>query len=142
MRMVNQAGLSLLKNFEGCRLRAYPDVGGKQTVGYGHTVSVSEGQSITQDQADTFLLEDLAIAEAEVQTLIQVPLSDNQFSALVSLVFNCGRRPLTGTLGAKLNNRRYSDAADEFLRWDHVNGNIVEGLSDRRASERALFLSK
>lgn len=140
MRIVNEAGLRLIKSFESCRLTSYADVGGKPTIGWGHTHGVLLGQHICQDQADSFLLEDLALAEADVQTLIKVPLTDNQFSALVSLRFNCGRAPLTTTLGQALNRGAYGGAADMFLRWDMVGPNVVPGLADRRAAERALFL--
>lgn len=142
MRIINEAGLRIVKSFEGCRLRAYQDIGGVWTIGYGSTRNVQPGQTITQDQADDRLLEDLAMSESEVQTHITVSLTDNQFSALVSLVFNCGIGPLIHTLGSKLNNSDYSGASNEFLRWDTVNGDVVSGLYDRRVAERNLFLTK
>lgn len=140
MRVVNEAGLRLIKNFESCRLTSYPDVGGVWTIGYGHIKGVLPGQTISQDQADDFLLEDLAMSETGVQTHITVPLNDNQFSALVSLVFNCGVSPLTHHLGYYLNFGNYQAAADQFLRWDTVKGEVVPGLYDRRVAERELFL--
>lgn len=139
MRIVNEDGLRLIKSFESCRLTSYPDVGGLPTIGYGHTKNVTLGQNISQDQADQFLLEDLCMAETEVQTHVKVPLTDNQFSALVSLVFNCGIAPLTHHLGYYLNQGLYSKASDEFIRWDMVKGHAVQGLFDRRVAERNLF---
>jgi lysozyme len=141
MRTVNENGLRIIKSYESCRLTSYADIRGIPTIGWGHTGrTVTLGQTISQDQADQLLLEDLAIAEAEVQTLVTVPLSDNQFSALVSLVYNCGRAPLVGHLGLYLNQGNYSAAADQFLRWDMAAGQVVEGLYDRRVAERNLFL--
>lgn len=141
MRIINEAGLNLIKSYEGCRLVSYPDVGGIFTIGFGHTgPEVVEGLRWTQDQADNALLQDLAIAEAEVQTHVHTDLSSNQFSALVSLVFNCGRGVLEGHIGKYLNLGNYASAADFFLRWDQVKGQVVPGLYDRRCAERALFL--
>lgn len=133
-------GLRLIKSFEGCRLTAYQDGGGILTLGYGHTRNVQPGQTISQDQANEFLVEDLAMAETEVQTHIRVGLSQTQFDALVSLTFNCGIAPLTHHLGFYLNAGNYGKAADEFLRWDMCKGNVVPGLYDRRVAERNLFL--
>lgn len=140
MRIINEDGLRIVKSFESCRLTSYPDIGGRPTIGYGHTKGVSLGQTISQDQADQFLLEDLAMAETEVATHTNVPINDNQFSALVSLIFNCGTAPLFGHLGKYLNLGNYKDASDQFLRWDTVKGEIIPGLYDRRVAERNLFL--
>ncbi len=140
MRAINEAGLRLIKSFEGCRLTAYQDVGGLWTIGYGHIRNVQPGQTISMDVADDLLLEDIAVSEIEVQTYIHAPLTDNQFSALVSLVFNCGRSVLTGHVGMYCNIKEYQKAADWFLRWDMCKGVVVPGLYDRRTMERALFL--
>lgn len=142
MRQINEAGLNLIKHAEGCRLQAYQDTAGIWTIGYGHTKGVQPGQNITQDQAEAFLLSDVIQAEIEVQTYITAPITDNMFSALTSLVFNCGMAPLTMHLGEYLNNNQYDEASNEFLKWNHIAGKVSEGLSDRRAAERALFLTK
>lgn len=140
MRQINADGLALIMHFEGCRLNAYHDTRGLLTIGFGHTKGVQEGQTISQDQADSFLQDDCIQSEIEVQTHIRVPLTDNQFSALVCLVFNCGQAPLLHTLGAKLNEGDYAAAADQFNAWHFCKGNSIEGLVDRRAAEKALFL--
>lgn len=140
---INDKGLNLLKTFEGCRLTSYRDIGGILTIGYGHTGSnVYEGQHITQDQADSLLLSDIAKCEEALNKLINVPVTSNQFSALICLVFNIGIEAFSrSTLLKLINLNKMKEAAEQFIRWDHVNGKQVEGLRQRRLSERRLFLS-
>jgi len=139
-REINDAGLELIKSFESCSLTPYLDVGGVPTIGYGHTEGVSmDGAPIEQEQADSWLLDDLDGAEHVVENTINVPINDNQYAALVSLVFNCGGSPLTGTLGTKLNSGDVTGASEEFSRWNHVHGVICDGLTKRRAAEQGLF---
>lgn len=148
MRLINQKGKDLIKQFEGLRLIAYKDEAGIWTVGYGHTGdTVHEGLEFTQDQADAFLDYDLIAAEKAVFSYVTSPLTDNQFAALVSFTFNLGAGSLkSSTLLKKLNNSDYSGAANEFLKWDkiHKNGELVEdpGILNRRKVERALFLEE
>ena len=97
MPTINGAGLHLIEEFEGCRLAAYPDpgTGGEPwTIGYGHTDGVTAGQTITQAEADALLQEDVTGTEIEVQSLVEIELTPNEFAALVSFEFN------TGGLGA------------------------------------------
>ncbi len=89
-RQINKSGLNLLKEFEGCVLQAYDDGVGVPTIGYGHTENVTWGQTITQSQAEEFLKEDLNYFEKSITNLVKVPLTDNQFSALVCFAFNVG----------------------------------------------------
>lgn len=141
---INQAGIDLIKSFEGCKLQAYDDPlhPGLITIGYGHTGGVKLGTTITQDQADAFLLSDLLNFESSVSKLVNVSLTDNQFSALVSFAYNLGPHTLqTSSLLKLLNQGHYSLAADEFLKWTHSNGQVVPGLVRRREAERALFLN-
>lgn len=141
MRQINETGLDLIKRAEGLRLQAYKDVRGIVTIGYGHTGNVQMGTFITPEAAEKLLEHDLEIAEECVDKATIVPLTDNQFSALVSLVFNIGAAAFRGsTLLKLLNKRYYTDAAHEFLRWDHVNGVENAGLLARRKAEMALFL--
>jgi GH24 family phage-related lysozyme (muramidase) len=140
-RQINQAGLDLIKRFEGCKLRAYRDPVGVVTIGYGHTRTARLGQSITNQQAEALLRQDIAEFEDAVESLIDVPLTDNQFAALVSLAFNIGAGALRrSTLRQKLNAGDYSGAAREFLRWDKGGGRVLKGLSRRRYAEMTLFL--
>ena len=138
----SQRGLDLIKRFEGLRLSAYWCPAGVKTIGYGHTRGVTMGMRITKPQANEFLLDDVALAERDIDELVKVPLSQNQFDALVDFVFNLGAEEFAeSTLLKKLNARDYAGAANEFSKWvysDHVK---LPGLVKRRAAERELFLS-
>lgn len=144
---MNAAGLAMLKGFETCRLTAYRDEGGKLTNGWGHTGDdVYEGQTITQAQADAWLLQDLQEFEDAVRGMVTVPLTDNQFSALVDFAFNDGPANLqSSTLLKLVNAGDFDGAAAQFPRWDHerINGTEkeVQGLLNRRRAEQALFQS-
>ena len=121
-------------------MSAYQDNVGIWTIGYGHTRGVTENSpAITEEEAENLLFLDLQDAEIEVEHLVAVPLNDNQFSALVSLVFNVGITPLLRGLGQKLNRQDYEDAAQEFLFWNHAGGIVVDGLTRRRKAEMELF---
>jgi len=140
MRTSNN-GMNLIKAFEGLRLAAYQDSVGIWTDGYGHTHNVKKGDMITQEQADRFLKEDLAVAELSIVTNVKVPLSQNQFDALASFIFNLGSGNFTqSTLLKKLNAGDYAGAANEFGRWVQAGGKTLPGLVKRRAAERELFL--
>src|SRR5271166_1618700 len=87
---INNAGLELLKSFEGCRLTSYQDQKGIWTIGWGCTAGVHEGQTITQEEADQMLVNALAATEKGVSSLVKVPLTSYQFSALVCFAYNVG----------------------------------------------------
>ncbi len=145
MPTINQAGLDLIKNFEGCRLTAYPDPGSggePWTIGYGHTgPEVHEGLTITQEQADQDLQRDLQNFEQAVNDLIAVSLTPNQFAALVSFDYNTGSLA-TSTLLRLVNAGNFQAAAGQFALWVHDgNGNVLPGLVRRRAAEKQLFLT-
>lgn len=137
---INPAGLKIIEECEGCRLEAYQDQKGIWTIGYGHTPA-SPGQTITQIQAEDLLEIDLMHAENCIAMFVHVSLNPNQFSALTSLVFNCGTAPLFGGLGRFLNQADYIAAAEEFIKWAHCNGILVPGLLERRKREKELFLT-
>nr|WP_228035566.1 lysozyme [Oculatella sp. LEGE 06141] len=140
-RQINTQGLELLKSFEGLRLTAYRDAVGVWTIGYGTTTGVRPGMRITQSQAEALLRQDLLRFETAVNNLVKVPLTDNQFSALVSFTYNVGERALgTSTLLRLLNQGNYRGAANEFLRWNKAGGRVLAGLTRRRNAERTLFL--
>jgi len=137
----SQNGLSLTKKFEGIRLTAYQDQGGVWTIGYGHTGSdVQAGLTITDDQASDLLMKDTAKAVAAVNRSVSVPLTQNQFDALVDFVFNVGAGNFqSSTLLRDLNASNFAAAAAEFQKWDHVHGVVVPGLLTRRQAEAELF---
>ena len=141
MPKINPAGLELIKHFEGYRGEAYLCPARVWTIGWGTTLGVRRGQKTTPEEAEGFLKRDLEKFEQQVAQLIEVPLTSNQFSALVSFAYNCGAIALkSSTLLKKLNASDYLGAAEEFLRWNKVNGKPVAGLTRRRVAEQSLFL--
>lgn len=131
---------ALIESFESCRLKAYQDGRGVWTLGTGHTKGVCEGDICTFQQANDWLSEDLQEAESAVNRLVTVPLTQNQFDALVSLVFNIGQGNFEGsTVLRRLNQKSYGAAADAFLMWTKIGGQISAGLVRRREAERKLF---
>jgi len=147
MRTINQAGLNLIEQFEGCKLQPYLDVAGIPTIGIGTTrypngVAVTMQDSpITKAQAYSFLKNHLEKNCQEVEAKVKVAINDNQFAALVSFVYNVGIGALSSsTLLKKLNSGDMLGAADQFLKWDHAGGVVVKGLTRRRQAERTLFL--
>jgi lysozyme len=138
----SQKGLALTAQFEGLRLTAYQDSVGVWTIGYGHTgADVHPSLSITQQQASDLLLKDVASAVAAVNRFVRVPLTQNQFDALVDFVFNLGAGTFsTSTLLRELNNGNFAAAAAQFPLWVHAKHEILPGLVTRRKAEQALFL--
>ena len=142
---------AFLEDRERFRPTAYkPTKNDRWTIGYGHTNGVKEGDTCTLDQAKAWLQEDVQnIAVRAINAHVSVPLTQNQFDALCSLIFNCGFGKPDGVKGdiadsnlvMYLLHRDYLRAADEFLRWDHQNGVVLAGLRDRRKAERDHFLS-
>ena len=135
--------LDIIKKSEGLRLEAYlPTPNDVPTIGYGHTKGVRMWQRISLAQAEQFLLEDVDWAEDAVNSLVKVKLSQNQFDALVSFVFNIGAGAFSkSTLLKYLNAGDYGGAANQLLRWNKQAGKELKGLTKRRQEERALFLS-
>lgn len=140
-RKTSKAGVELIKSFEGCRLTSYLCPASRWTIGYGRASGdVRQGQKISQEQAEAYLLEDLAKFEAGVNALVRVPITQGMFDALVSFSYNLGLRALeNSTLLKLLNQRKYGEAGVELNRWIHVSGAVLPGLVRRRKAEQALF---
>lgn len=139
---ISNGGLDLIKYFEGLETSAYRCPAGVWTIGYGHTYGVKSGDTCTLRQAEEFLKADCRVAEIVVETNVKAPLSQYQFDALVSFVFNLGAGNFVkSTLLKKLNAGDYEGAASEFGRWVNTGGVPLDGLHKRRAAERELFLS-
>ncbi|ESR27347.1 glycoside hydrolase family protein [Lutibaculum baratangense] len=142
---ISENGLCLIKHFEGLRLDAYIDPVGVWTIGYGHTGEAARpGNRITESEAEQLLQRDLEKHERTVQDLVQVQITEGEYSALVSFAFNVGDGALRGsTLLRKLNGGDSSGAAAEFERWVYgtIDGKkvVLPGLVRRRKSERHLF---
>lgn len=131
---------ALVRQFEGCRLQAYVCPADVPTIGVGHTRGVKIGDRCSQEQADIWLTQDLEDAAADVASLVRVPLTQGQFDALTSFVFNLGARRLAeSTLLILLNKGNYTGAADQFSRWVYAGTQKLPGLVKRRAAEAALF---
>ena len=139
-RTINAAGLALVRDYEGLRLEAYQDTSGIWTIGYGHTRGVRPGDSISAEQAEQFLEADLMEAERAVASYVRVPLTDNQFSVLVSFVFNEGEGAFAkSTLLRKLNEGGYALVPACLKSWIFDDGRVLPGLVKRRAAEAALW---
>lgn len=142
-RRIGQSGLNLIKEFEGLRLEKYKDAVGKWTIGYGHLILPSErfDRPLTELEAENLLQSDLRKFEGGVIQYVAVSMNQNQFDALVSFAFNLGLANLKGsTLLRLLNHGQYTEAAEQFLRWNKAGGMALPGLTRRRAAERDLFL--
>ena len=140
---ISEAGLALIRQFEGLRLSAYRCPAGIPTIGYGSTTGVQMGQTITAERAEELLREDVRQFEAAVSRLVKVPLNQGQFDSLTSFAFNLGAKSLEqSTLLRLLNAGDYSGAAAQFDRWVYASGKKLSGLVKRRAAERALFEGK
>jgi GH24 family phage-related lysozyme (muramidase) len=138
-RRINAEGLSLIKKWEGRKLTAYRDVVGVLTIGYGSTGShVKLGMTITEAEAEALLRKDLSRFEERVSRLVKVPLTDNQFAALVSFDFNTGAIDKS-TLLKKLNKGDYNAVPSELMKWVNAGGKRVQGLVNRRAAEAGLW---
>src|SRR5579864_6238940 len=119
-------GLKLTEQFEGLSLTAYQDVAGIWTNGYGNTHNVVPGSTITLEQAQSDLMSNISGAVYVVNKVVHVPLTQNQFDALVDFVFNLGSGSFqSSTLLRKLNAKDYAGAAAEFPKWNHAGGVVV-----------------
>lgn len=144
MRHVTQQGLDLIKRFEGFSPTIYICPGGYPTIGYGHVVKPHERKrfqhGITETEAEALLRQDVAIAERAVLRLIQVPLTDGQFDALVSFTFNLGSGALQrSTLRRKVNREEHDEVPREFMRWVWAGGRKLRGLIRRREAEMGVY---
>jgi lysozyme len=131
----------LIEGFEGCRLEPYADAVGVWTVGFGHTGhDVYQGcDPITQQQADQLLAADLQRFEHAVAGMAPTT-SQQQFDALVSFSYNLGEGALRGSTLLRLHNEgNYTGAAGEFSKWNHAGGQVLAGLTRRRAAEAACY---
>lgn len=139
---VSTAGMKMIQGFEGLELKAYKDIVGILTIGYGHTgKDVKMGMTITKAQAEDLMRGDLERFEDAVLAAVNAKPTQNQFDAMVSLAYNIGAGAFTeSTLVRKFNKGDVQGAASEFLRWTKAGGKEVQGLVRRRHKERDHFL--
>lgn len=143
-RKLSATGLRLIKDEEAFRSRAYVCPGGELTIGYGHVILPGEPYAtvtLSEEAAAELLRRDVERAEAAVNSLVKVPLTQSQFDALVSFTFNLGGGRLrNSTLLKRLNEGEYTAAARQFGRWVFADGRRLDGLVKRRERERKLFM--
>jgi len=146
MRKINERGLALIKQWEGLRTTAYKDSAGVWTIGYGHTTAAGKpyvhgGLKISEGQAQAILARDLGQYERAVEEAVKVPLTDNQFAALVSFTYNVGAGALKrSTLLKKLNKGDYEAVPAELMKWTRAGKKKLKGLENRRAAEAGLWV--
>lgn len=152
---VGQSGKKLFQEWEGLELEEYLDSGGAPTIGIGHLMTRSERMSgkimingkgvvyrngLTAQQCWDLLDQDLDFAEASVNSMVTVPLNQNQFDALVSFIFNVGESAFrNSTLLKVLNAGHFDQVPVQLRRWIRDNGKVVKGLVNRREKEIVLW---
>jgi len=144
---LNQAGLNLIKRYEGFRSRAYRDPVGIWTIGYGHTSmaglpKVTPGLKISRQQGEYILARDAEKFARQIQPMILVDLTDNQFSALVSFAYNVGGANFRkSSVLKRVNARRFDAVPNRLSLWVKAGGRTLKGLVRRRAAEGELFIA-
>jgi lysozyme len=147
---IDKKGYDLIKEFEGLSLKPYKCSAGVPTIGYGSTyyengtrVQMSDAP-ITKQRAEQLLQHTADRVASKVANLIKKPVTQNQFNALVSFAFNLGVRALQNSTLLRLVNINPNDAniAKEFLKWNKAGGKVVQGLTNRRIKESALYFTK
>jgi lysozyme len=141
-RAVSDKGLDLIKRFEGFSRTVYFCPAGYPTIGYGHVIKDDEDFSAGIDEAkgEKLLRQDAQIAERAVLRLINVPLTDGQFDALVSFTYNLGGGALQrSTLRRKINREEHAEVPEQFMRWVWAGGRKLKGLVRRRAAEAVQY---
>ena len=142
MRHITQRGLDFIKSFEAFSEYSYYCPAGNKTIGWGHVIKDTETieEPLSEEDGEILLKKDVQSSERAVFRNISVPLSDNQFDALVSFTFNCGAGALQrSTLRMKVNRGEYGEAAEEFSRWCKIGGKTSKGLLRRRLAEKEMF---
>ena len=140
---ISQKGIDLIKKFEGCKLYAYRDSVGVATIGYGHIKGVKMGMSITQQQAETFLKEDIKPVETFLNGM-GINYTQGQFDALTSWIFNLGQGNFKSSTMYKYIVARKSDLeiTDQMVKWHNAGGKPLIGLKKRRCDEANMFLGR
>lgn len=145
---LGEKGFALIKEFEGCKLKAYLCSAGVWTIGWGSTYyqdgsRVKEGDKITQAEADELFLNTLQPYVECVNKHLKTSVNQNQFDALVSLVYNigCGGFKKSSVLRFVNLNPNGDNIGPAFLLWNKAGGKVIKGLQRRRAAESELYYS-
>jgi lysozyme len=143
---INQAGIDLIKRFEGLQLMSYRCPAGVWTIGYGHTgpAAQARGIQITEAKAEELLRGDLSVFESGVSRLLGgAATNENEFSAMVCLAFNVGLGSFkTSSVLRFHRDGKRGEAANAFLLWNKASGKALRGLTTRRDAERHLYLTR
>jgi len=140
---ISEEGKNLIKKFEGCELEAYKCAAGVWTIGYGYIKTAVEGMKIDQATANELFDEEMGEYETYVNTAVTVPLSQNQFDALVSWVFNLGNGNLNASTMLKvINSGDHAGVPAQIKRWNKAGGKVLDGLIRRREAEALLYEGK
>lgn len=139
---ISKQGIDLIKKFEGCELKAYKDIVGVWTIGFGFTKGVKPGDTMTMAECERRLTDELREYEAGVLLACKVPPTQNQFDALVCFAWNVGIGGMANSSVIRHhNNKDTLNAMKAFALWNKAGGKVVQGLVNRRAAESALYFS-
>ena len=140
---ISENGLNIIKKYEGFSAKPYFCPAGKLTIGYGHVIISGEkfpSDGISKKIAENILKQDVIRAEQAIKNLVKIELSQNQFDALVSFIYNVGSKAFEKSkLLRFLNENKRELAAGEFSRWVFAGGVVQNGLVKRRNAEEILF---
>lgn len=142
--IISQKGIDLIKKFEGFSDKEYICPAGKPTIGYGHVVLADEyfQEPMTRRHAEILLKKDLEPRQKSLNSLLKVNINQNQFDALISLIYNIGVDNFRkSTLLKFINERLFDKVPDQFRRWRFSNGKVLRGLVSRREEEIKLWLA-
>jgi lysozyme len=143
--LVSVGGYGVIKAHEGLRFTSYPDPatgGAPWTICYGHTEGVTPGMTVSKAQCEQWLREDVAEAEAYLQSYVRVPLNQNEYDAYTSFIFNAGPQNFrTSTMLRLLNAGKRTEACNQFPRWKYANKKVLKGIVKRRYEEQTLCLT-
>ena len=147
LQRLSTKGAEFIAQWEGIKLKAYKDTGGVWTIGIGTIIypngkKVKEGDICTKEEAYSWFKDYIVGVEDLIHKSIKVPLTQNQFDALVSLIYNIGSTQfIGGSVDDKLNSHQTSAALETWKKYRLDNGKVIQGLVNRRNAEVALFLT-
>jgi lysozyme len=139
---VSPAGVKLIERFEGYRDKTYTCAGGKPTIGFGHVLKENENfaNGLSRKDAEKLLEKDIEVHVFKLTRMVTVPLTQWQFDALASFIYNLGEKNLgDSTLLKYLNDKKYEQVAPQFLRWCFAKKQYLPGLFKRRLAEMFVF---
>ena len=145
---IDANGERFIAGWEGCILYPYNDPL-NATIGIGHLIhygrvtqdDIRKYAGFTYADALKLLSQDVGSAEWAIRQQIKIELNQNEYNAIISAVFNCGPGVIEGSVGALINARQFDNAMQALQAWDHVNGEVIPGLHNRREAEAQLFKS-